>query len=132
MFHTMNTSPLLALLFVTVLVMGVVHHLALTFFLYWQFSWFDIPMHILGGIVIAFTILVIPRFQNTLPERYFSLFAVLCGVLIIGLLWEIFEIWAGIPLYEEGFGIDLVSDLVMDIIGGVVGYYIGNSLNKLS
>lgn len=128
----MKSSLLLYLLLITALVMGVAHFLAIEFFLYWQYPWFDIPMHILGGVIIAFFVLVLPDLGVSFVKRYTAFSSVLAMVLIVGLLWEIFEIWIDIPLFEPDFEQDIVKDLLMDLVGGSIGYFVGTRINTLA
>jgi len=127
----MRAPLLLIIFFITTLVFGGAHLLASKFFLYWKYTWLDIPMHILGGIIVVFAFLLALKYLVRLPRRYSSLLPTLATVLFIGLLWELFEIKIGIPLYEENFEIDLAGDLLMDIVGGVIGYYVGSRLSTL-
>jgi hypothetical protein len=125
-------SPVLAIyLLSSVAILGIAHAAALNFSLYWQFPWFDIPMHILGGIVVALSLLLLASFINSIPERYVSFRWVLIGVLIIGLLWELFEIAIGIPLIEHDFEADMFLDLAMDLCGGAIGYVLGKDARVL-
>lgn len=126
------TSLLTTFLFATVALMGAVHLVALKLSLYYKYLWLDLPMHVLGGITVSLGYFLLPRFKIALPERYFKLFPTLIFVLAVGLLWEWFEIWAGIPLYTEGFAIDMLGDLAMDLVGGTVGYLLARSLIRIS
>jgi len=127
--RAMRLSATLLALLATSLILAVVHISALHFTLYFHYWWFDIPMHILGGIVVALFFFAL-RAQGVLfTTRSLSLVPVIVLVLVVGLCWELFEIWAGIPLLEPDFERDIVSDLVNDMIGGVVGWYIGTTLH---
>ncbi len=60
--------------------------------------------------------------QKTAPGSHFGarqFIVVLPTVLMLGLVWEVFEIAIGVPL-EEGYVFDTLSDLFMDIAGAVV------------
>ncbi len=111
--------------------LALVHITALEFFLYWKYMWLDIPMHILGGVCIALAISTLPFFRIRMPAHFETLSVYVSIALLIGVLWEIFEVAAGIPVTEEGFILDLVLDLCMDVIGAVVGYGIVKSIQKL-
>lgn len=126
-------SPLLVVLLLSsITILGITHFVALEFYLYWKYLWLDLPMHALGGIVVALGIFALPLLSFIrLPERYLSPSFVLTGVLIVGLIWELFEIAIGIPLIEEGFEIDILADLTMDILGGAIGYIVGSRIRML-
>lgn len=51
-------------------------------------------------------------------------------VLIVAITWEVFEVWAGIPI-EQDYLLDTVTDLALGLCGGVVGYALGERLSAL-
>ncbi len=112
-------------------ILASTHIFALKFFLYWKYFWLDIPVHILGGVCVALGISVLSLFRIALPQRYETLSVYLGIVFLIGIFWEIFEVWAGIPVTEDGFLFDVFLDLSMDLLGGVIGYGIVKSIQKL-
>ncbi len=115
---------------ITLSVLAGAHVLALEFFLYWKFWWFDIVMHFLGGIVIALGIFTLYDLRFPLPQRLKALVPVLMCTLIIALAWELFELLAGsVPLFDYYF--DTGLDIVMALIGATVGYRLARTLEKL-
>jgi uncharacterized membrane protein YwaF len=112
-------------------VLGVTHVVATTFFLYWTYPWFDIPMHVLGGVVVALGFL-------TLFSRYVrgkckkGLLLTFAVVLTVGILWEIFEFVNRLRGPELDYAQDTTVDLAMDIIGGFMGYCVARASMKLS
>lgn len=111
-------------------VLSVTHYLALELALYWQFSWFDIPIHALGGAVVALGVFVLYDFSVPLPRRWLRIVPVICFVFIIALIWEYYEVLIGIPI-EPDHELDTTMDLLLGLLGGVVGYFVGTSLIKL-
>ena len=122
----------MTILVAAVVVIAVVHNLALAFHLYFFYGWLDIPMHILGGLITVLTLFVLKELSNVFPERYLQFLPIILIVFVVGLGWEAFEIWAGIPLLEPDFEQDMVSDLSMDMVGGYVGWLTARSLKKRS
>ena len=110
--------------------MSVIHYLALEMALYWHFWWFDIPMHFLGGAVVALGTFVLYDFSLPLPRRWLRPIPVLSVVLIVALIWEYYEVLIGIPI-ELDHELDTVTDIVMGLIGGISGYYVGRAVNSL-
>lgn len=109
--------------------LAVVHNLALHFALYWYFWWFDIPMHLFGGVVLSlgfFTLRDLHLFQN----RYLTFLKTLSLVLCIALIWELFEHVIGVPI-EADFVLDTLTDIALGLLGGAFGYILGNSLRNL-
>jgi hypothetical protein len=109
--------------------LAAIHALALEFSLYWHFFWFDIPMHFFGGAIVAlglFTLRDLKLFSN----KHLTIVKVLLLVFSIALVWEGFELFAGVPM-ESDFVFDTSLDIVMGLLGGIIGFSIGNSLRAL-
>ncbi len=110
---------------VSVLVLFL-HKIALDFFLYWTTDWYDIVMHFLGGVVIGMiAYLVIDMFSGLkiVKQTKLAHFSFVFGILlIIGLGWELFEIWTELidPIADR---LDSMMDLVMDSVGGVTAFF---------
>ena len=112
----------------------ICHVLALKYYLYWNFDWFDIFMHFWGGFLIGLIFIsliqrILPIQQQTKDKSFFVnhylLFVTtILVVLVIGLGWELWEIFVGFTDVVEDKG-DTILDLIMDLIGGVfaVLYY---------
>ncbi|KND46986.1 MAG: putative membrane protein (4 TMH) [Parcubacteria bacterium C7867-004] len=95
-------------------VVGVLEQWAITDFLYWRYTWFDIVMHFLGGLTIglALVALIGSRFRPVW-------FLVLMIAVAVG--WEVFEALVGIPR-EANFKLDTALDLLMDTLGALLAY----------
>jgi VanZ family protein len=109
-----------------ILVLGL-HLLALRFFLYWTTSWFDLLTHFLGGFLIA---LIMFSFMNRIQRSEekvndkLLIASVVLAVLVVGLSWELWELFTGLSDVIED-KVDAIVDLIMDLIGSVVAvlYY---------
>ncbi len=51
-------------------------------------------------------------------------------VFLAAILWEIFEVWAGVPM-AANYTLDTIVDIAMGLVGGFVGYYLGRTLAAL-
>jgi zinc transporter ZupT len=116
---------LLASIALLSIVIAAVHLTALNTALYWIHPWLDECMHLIGGALLALIGLwlalrfgYISRAELTNWRTMIYLFVF---VLTISAGWEIFEVWAGIPIYES-YARDTVSDFVMDLLGGALLY----------
>lgn len=116
------------LLKILTLIVGIffINYFAMKFHWYSIVWWFDMPMHTLGGIWVALVSLFVYRFRRTTVEDIFKprmIFVIaLLSVLIIGLLWEIFEFgMENIGTVDLANPIDSLSDLCFDLAGGVIG-----------
>lgn len=94
--------------------LAVLHFLALTFSLYWYFPWFDLLTHFLGGMWAGVFLLWSHAQAGYAPQPLF----VVAGALAVGVLWEIFEVTAGIPL-EANYVFDTSLDLLTDVFGSL-------------
>lgn len=112
-------------------VLAAVHVLSLEFFLYWRYLWLDIPMHILGGAVVALAFFVPYDFGAPLPKRWLSPLPVLLFVLLVALFWEAYEILIGIP-FGPDHTVDTISDLGAGLLGGALGFLVARRLYFLS
>lgn len=111
--------------------MAVLHIVALQLFLYWRFWWLDIPMHALGGTVVALGLFAAYDFRLFRNKTFLKVGYVIAFVLLIALLWEAFELYAGVPR-EEDYLFDTILDLIMGVVGGYLGYIVANSIRKLN
>lgn len=108
------------------ILISLLNYLAIQLFLYWTTDWFDILMHFLGGLLIGLIVIsVIKRFAegDNLNKNLLYL-SVILGVLVVGLGWELWEIFVGFTdvITDQT---DTILDLIMDLIGsiGAVFYY---------
>jgi hypothetical protein len=122
-------TPSTIIFLISFSLMAVIHMIALELYLYWHFHWFDVFMHFFGGAVVALGFFTLGDLTRA-PRRFITLLSVLFGVFGVALLWEVFELYAGIPI-EADFVLDTVSDLLVGLCGGLVGYKVGNSLEQL-
>ena len=111
-------------------VLATLHIIALELFLYWHYEWLDLPMHFLGGSVVALGIFSLRDFRVPLVKRYVSLIPVTLLVIAVALLWEFYEIMIGIPI-ELNHEFDTSIDLLLGTLGGIVGYVVGESISNL-
>lgn len=111
--------------FILIIVIAFLNYLAIQFHLYWTFAWFDILMHFLGGVWVAFLSLWFFFFSGFTNFKIgalknMTIFSILLlSVIIVGILWEVFEIHSGVLFFEKNYAWDTSLDLLMDTIGGV-------------
>lgn len=99
---------------------------------YFQYDWYDVMMHIMGGITLGFL-----GFQVAISHRHireFSWKKVILAVFLIGLAWEIFEAIfniAGAPLGTSAYYVDTVKDLFNDCLGAGFAVYVATSVTGM-
>ena len=99
---------------------------------YFIYSWYDIMMHILGGLTIG--LLAYQVAKSHLKPAQFSAKKIVIAVFLIGLAWEIFEAIfdiAGAPVGTKAYYIDTVKDLMDDCIGAILAINIAGLINKI-
>jgi len=109
---------------VFLVLIGSLHILAVFFLLYFKYWWFDLPMHLLGGIfagLFGMTLLALRDYSKPSPGRLLA--AALFGVLLLGILWEIYEYVSGFTFAHLNYAFDTLKDLIIDCIGGLTAYY---------
>lgn len=116
---------LLAEIFFIGISVAVLHKMALSLSLYWSIVWFDIMMHFLGGALISLITLFFiydSKFFNFSIKKPIIIFSAAIGMtLIIGLSWELWELYMGFAdIFEDRF--DTTLDLIMDTLGAIAAY----------
>ncbi|MBI2451673.1 hypothetical protein HYV50_01180 [Candidatus Pacearchaeota archaeon] len=101
--------------------------------IYEKYLWFDIPMHLLGGLSVAMSYLALLKLMQSkkrlqMPEQILFVFVVSL-VALTGILWEfsefILDILTTSIKAQQGLT-DTMSDLFFNLIGGVFGYFLKN------
>ena len=124
----MRIDSVFLLFSLALITLAGVHQLAMSWYLYWAYPWFDMPMHFLGGIIIGLGSQT-ELFEKTMRVRIPTVWVCAALVLAVGLLWEVFE-WMFVIVNLEGYVLDTARDLVLDLAGGSVGYVIASSFRK--
>lgn len=114
----MSSKILLLLAFLFSCALLSLHLFALEYFLYWAVSWFDILLHIIGGISFGFLLLFI---ANKTVENI-PLYIPIIGTLIAATVWEIFEFQIGLTFVAKNLALDTISDVMFSIFGGVIAF----------
>lgn len=120
----------LTFFFTALITLAIVHLAATHFFLYWKYTWLDMPIHALGGAVVMLGLFILPFFRIMLPPSLRSFRGSIALVLLVGVLWEIFEYAFGISIpagSHESFAVDTATDLLMDLFGGALGYVVART-----
>lgn len=115
----------------SLLMLAGIHQLALRFYLYWRWEWIDVAMHFFGGAVVALGIFTARDLLRKIPERMEYVVPVMSGVIIVALVWEIFEVQFGIAVPAANYQLDTLLDILSGVVGGFVGFLLGHSLRKL-
>lgn len=87
--------------------------------LFYEIWWLDIPMHILGGALVALLALSIFKYQN----KEISFVKIAIFVIVVGILWEIYEYSMYYFFNYDWNGVfDTAKDLFDDLIGASLVY----------
>lgn len=118
----MMRKKLILLCFATVFIVGGLHLLAIDFHFYWTLKYFDSLLHFLAGVAVGFGgIWFALGNKNTLNSQE-MLRSALVAIVIVGVVWEIFELVGSITSFSDGmyYITDTTSDLVLDVLGSFV------------
>lgn len=109
--------------------LAVMHFIALQLFLYWRYWWFDIPMHLLGGAVVALGIFTLVDLR-IFPQSVLRIGVVMLLVMLVAVIWEVYEVAIGVPI-DGDYAIDTATDLIMGFFGSIIGFLVGTSIRKI-
>jgi VanZ family protein len=101
--------------------------------MYWHIRWFDVPMHVMGGLLVGYSFYVLQErttwfsFTKKMGKKS-QIIAAISFVLFVGVLWEFFEPTLNYIFFPDMFRylaryaslLDNIQDLVCDFIGGIV------------
>ena len=121
----MKASQLFKHAFILLIIIGFLDFFANTFYLYWTIWWSDLLLHFLSGVCVAMGGISVWFFIFSKKETNIleTLFVGMVWVVLVGLVWEIFELHFGATFLSDGqiYVVDTISDLLMDISGGFLG-----------
>lgn len=110
-----------------VIVVAGLHNLAAHLGFYYSFIYFDDIMHFLGGLLVGLVALRLLFVSEMAGFSHFNntvAFLVTIGaVLIVGLFWELFEVFIGATQINAIDLRDTISDLVLDTIGAIAAFW---------
>lgn len=87
--------------------------------LYWTTSWADIISHTLGGAMVGGIFV----FMGRILGHRVVLSQILLFTLIIGVLWEVFEMYTGMTAFTDiGYWLDTEGDILFDVFGSYLTY----------
>lgn len=116
-----NLKISVSTIFVLLLIFTL-HFIGMSENLYIKFWFYDIIMHILGGIGIAmsvYCVLVFLKLDNH-KGRFWSIVTL---TFLAGFAWELFEIYfnlTGSKLWSTPYYLDTIKDLFNDVLGSVI------------
>ena len=106
----------------TALLLAYIHKIAVYNSLYWNYLWFDIPMHLLGGLTFGFWAGAVSlRMHFTLAQAALFTAAV---VFFVSIVWEVFEFTSGLTTLERGFWLDTAGDIFFAVVGALLAYFL--------
>ncbi len=123
----MPQKKLLFLSLITILLLATLHYFGLKLHWYYYYQWLDIVAHILGGLWITSTafwiFLKLKHFDTIKNYKLKSFLIMFFSVLIIGILWEYFEVKNGnVLIHMKGYWPDTLSDIFNGFVGGILAY----------
>ncbi len=115
-----------------IVLIGILNFYAYQSHWYWEFWWFDMIMHTLGGIWVASCALWFYYFRKTasdkllqIPQKSSVFFIAIASIFVIGVGWELFEFnldkFITFSIHDS---IDTASDLFFDFLGSILAVFL--------
>lgn len=94
---------------------------------FWRFWWWDVILHVLGGMWVALAVAWLLRLRDT----HISLFQCALAAFVVGVAWELFELafHIGGSVFLS-YPVDTAKDLVDDVAGGVAAWFLVRYIEK--
>ncbi len=127
----MNKTYIPAIL--VLLLVFVLHILGSEYGFYNNIWWYDIMMHILGGIGIGLSVFWFLKTVSKKSTNKTIFIYVVIFTFIAGLLWEGIEAYydiASAPVGSGAYYFDTVKDLIDDTIGAFISLFFLNKIKK--
>lgn len=110
--------------FTLLFLIALAHYLASALYIYWSVWWFDMVLHFSSGFCVGMAAVLV--FQFYLYKNISIKKSVTVGLIfafVIGISWEIFELYFDIAFFSDGmiYIADTLSDLILDVCGGFLG-----------
>lgn len=120
----MLKKPLFLETFLLLAIVGILNYVATRYDLYWSINEFDSLMHFLGGATVSIFFLwgyfYSGAFNSTNTSLTRFLSVSLLGLLLVAVLWEIYELVLGEAKFAKSTYLsDTTLDFIMDFLGGI-------------
>lgn len=124
----MKKNLIIGGLFIATVLLAVLHNASIEFSWYYFYPFIDIPIHILGGLVVGFLVFIF--FSSTeggtaSVEKDISplnqLFLILLITFLVSVGWEVFELVFYLT-NDAGLSLNTFSDIIFGLIGGAIGW----------
>lgn len=112
---------------VLIWVILILNLLAFVHHWYWQYEWFDIPMHFLGGFWLSGMLVWLFMKGDTIfcARRFPCVAGIILGAFAVGVGWEMFEFGLDtFIMFNMNDVADTLTDLLMDFLGAVTAYFL--------
>lgn len=117
----MNRQNLLKRLALLVFFIFVANFLANKFHWYYSIWYFDMIMHFIGGFWAGLLVLYFLGTEDFSPQALSKIFFL---VLVIGIGWEVFELFVDKTITSKPFNLfDTSSDLLFDLSGAMMALF---------
>lgn len=119
--------PLLYIGLILTAIFAAFHFVATVSYFYWIYWWSDVVMHFFAGVCGALTTYAVlfdsgwwELWQKEFPQIWTRVLIALISVMIVGVLWEVFEYANGLTDSVEGYTLDVINDLIADAMGAIL------------
>ena len=114
----MSRNKLLTRLAFLIFLILALHLGATVFYWYSSLWWFDMLLHFLGGVWLFLALVWLLGIREF---NFKSIFKIMFLLLVVGVLWELYEIVVNDTITRNPFNLlDTSLDLFFDLLGGAV------------
>ena len=115
------------ILFSAWFLVAILHTFVTVSWLYWYYTWLDIPMHFSCAFLLMTTWFYFLNKKECLKELAKKpIFNPIFLLILIIISWEIFQLTLGKPMSSNYIN-DTRTDLVVGLIGGLLSYFFFSS-----
>lgn len=108
--------------------LGFLYYLGAENFYFYLYPWYDIPLHLLGGLIAGLWACAVAS-QYKLPPKK-ALGVVVAVTLPVIVCWEVFEYFSGLTAGEPNYWQDTLKDMFDGTFGALVAWCIYAILKK--
>jgi len=122
--------------FFVLALIAVLNYVGIKLSLYWVYRWYDIPMHMLGGLCVTlFSLSLYSHLNRVFPIIVYKInvfYVLFFTLLVVTISWEVFELLGQITFVgDRGYWPDTLDDILNAYMGEKREQILGDFFEKL-
>ncbi len=116
------SHPIILPFLVLSVLIGAMYVTAIQFSLFYELPWFDVLLHLFGGMWVALAVFSFYRFgRGEQPPVGNTVYALLLAAgLAVGIAWEFLEIYMKVIFDTSQYISDTATDITLDVLGAFI------------